>query len=142
MNLETFKKVLSLTPNQTFMHVGHTNGSGVLYTIKETFNNVLVVDAAQLADEVDIFEIFGNKSTAGSPERASDGACFKAVGQTGADVIGFDQREDLSLILQSPETSGKNDPVEIPLERGTLRGEFARLSAAQPVGGKQLFPLH
>ena len=57
MNLETFKKVLSLTPNQTFMHVGHTNGSGVLYTVKETFNNVLVVDAAQLADEVDIFEI-------------------------------------------------------------------------------------
>lgn len=57
MNLETFKKILSLTPNQTFMHVGHPFGSGVLYTIKETFNNVLVVDAAQLSNEVDIFEI-------------------------------------------------------------------------------------
>ena len=57
MNLETFKKVLSLTPNQTFMHVGHPNGSGVLYTIKETFDNVLLVDAAQLSNEVDILEI-------------------------------------------------------------------------------------
>lgn len=57
MNLETFKKVLSLTPNQGFMHVGHPFGSGVLYTIKEILNNVLVVDAAQLADEVDIMEI-------------------------------------------------------------------------------------
>ena len=57
MNLETFKKILSLTPNQTFMHVGHPNGSGVLYTIKEILDNVLVVDAAQLADEVDIMEI-------------------------------------------------------------------------------------
>ncbi len=57
MNLYTFKKVLSLTPNQSFMHVGHPFGSGVLYTIKEILNNVLVVDAAQLADEVDILEI-------------------------------------------------------------------------------------
>ena len=57
MNLETFKKVLSLTPNQTFMHVGHPFGSGVLYTIKETLDNVLVVDAAQLADEYDLMEI-------------------------------------------------------------------------------------
>ena len=57
MNLETFKKILSLTPNQIFMHVGHPNGSGVLYTIKENLDNVLVVDAAQLADEVDIMEI-------------------------------------------------------------------------------------
>ena len=57
MNLETFKKILSFTPNQTFMHVGHPNGSDVLYTIKETFDNVLVVDAAQLSNEVDIFEI-------------------------------------------------------------------------------------
>lgn len=39
------------------MHVGHPFGSGVLYTIKEILNNVLVVDAAQLADEVDILEI-------------------------------------------------------------------------------------
>lgn len=57
MNLETFKKILSFTPNQSFMHVGHPFGSGVLYTIKEILNNVLVVDAAQLADEVDILEI-------------------------------------------------------------------------------------
>lgn len=57
MNLETFKKILSLTPNQTFMHVGHPNGSGVLNIIKETIDNVLVVDVAQLADEVDIMEI-------------------------------------------------------------------------------------
>ena len=57
MNLETFKKILSLTPNQCFMHVGHPFGSGVLYSIKEILNNVLVVDAAQLADEVDIMEI-------------------------------------------------------------------------------------
>lgn len=57
MNLETFKKVLSLTPNQTFMHVGHTFGSGVLYSIKEILDNVLVVDAAQLSDEIDIMEI-------------------------------------------------------------------------------------
>lgn len=57
MNLETFKKILSFTPNQSFMHVGHPFGSGVLYTIKEILNNVLVVDAAQLADEVDIMEI-------------------------------------------------------------------------------------
>ena len=57
MNLETFKKILSLTPNQGFMHVGHPYGSGVLNVIKETLGNVLVVDAAQLADEVDIMEI-------------------------------------------------------------------------------------
>lgn len=57
MNLETFKKVLSLTPNQTFMHVGHPFGSGVLYAIKEILDNVLVVDAAQLSDEIDIMEI-------------------------------------------------------------------------------------
>ena len=57
MNLETFKKILSLTPNQTFMHVGHPNGTGVLNIIKETIDNVLVVDVAQLADEVDIMEI-------------------------------------------------------------------------------------
>ena len=57
MNLETFKKILSLTPNQTFMHVGHPFGSGVLYTIQETLDNVLVVDAALLADEYDLMEI-------------------------------------------------------------------------------------
>lgn len=57
MNLETFKKILSLTPNQTFMHVGHPFGSGVLYTIKETLNNVVVVDAAMLSDEYDVMEI-------------------------------------------------------------------------------------
>lgn len=63
MNLETFKKVLSLTPNQTFMHVGHPFGSGVLYAIKEILDNVLVVDAAQLSDEIDIMEIIKqNKS--------------------------------------------------------------------------------
>lgn len=61
MNLETFKKVLSLTPNQTFMHVGHPFGSGVLYAIKEILDNVLVVDAAQLSDEVDIMEIVKQK---------------------------------------------------------------------------------
>lgn len=57
MNLEQFKKVLSLTPNQCFMHVGHPFGSGVLYAIKEILDNVLVVDAAQLSTEVDIMEI-------------------------------------------------------------------------------------
>lgn len=57
MNLETFKKILSLTPNQTFMHVGHPYGSGVLNAIKDTLDNVLVIDAAMIADEVDIMEI-------------------------------------------------------------------------------------
>ena len=57
MNLETFKKVISFAPNQSFMHVGHPYGSGVLNAIKEILNNVLVVDAAHLADEVDIMEI-------------------------------------------------------------------------------------
>lgn len=57
MNLETFKKVISFAPNQSFMHVGHPYGSGVLNAIKEILNNVLAVDAAQLADEVDIMEI-------------------------------------------------------------------------------------
>lgn len=57
MNLETFKKVLSFTPNQMLMHVGHPNGSGVLNAIKETTNNVLEIDAAQLADEYDLMEI-------------------------------------------------------------------------------------
>lgn len=57
MNLETFKKVLSLTPNQCFMHVGHPYGSGVLNIIKETLDNVLVVDAAMLSDEDDVMEI-------------------------------------------------------------------------------------
>ena len=57
MNLETFKKILTLTPNQGFMHVGHPFGSGVLYAIKETTKNVVVIDAAQVADEFDIMEI-------------------------------------------------------------------------------------
>ena len=57
MKLETFKKVISFAPNQSFMHVGHPYGSGVLNAIKETIDNVLVVDVAQLADEVDIMEI-------------------------------------------------------------------------------------
>ena len=57
MNLETFKKVLSLTPNQTFMHVCHPFGSGVLNAIKDTLDNVLVIDAAMIADEIDIMEI-------------------------------------------------------------------------------------
>lgn len=57
MNIETFKKVLSHTPNQCFMHVGHPFGSGVLYAIKEITNNVLEIDAAQLADEYDLMEI-------------------------------------------------------------------------------------
>ena len=57
MNLEQFKKVLSLTPNQCFMHVGHPYGSGVLNTIKETLDNVLVVDGAMLSDEGDVMEI-------------------------------------------------------------------------------------
>lgn len=61
MNLETFKKVLSLTPNQSFMHVAHPFGSGVLYTIKETLNNVVVVDAAMLSDEGDVMEIVKQK---------------------------------------------------------------------------------
>ena len=57
MNLEQFKKVLSLTPNQCFMHVRHPFGSGVLYAIKETVKNVLVIDAAQVADEFDLMVI-------------------------------------------------------------------------------------
>jgi len=57
MNLETFKKILSLTPNQSFMHVGHPYGSGVLNAIKDTLDNVLVIDTAMIADEVDIMEI-------------------------------------------------------------------------------------
>ena len=57
MNLEQFKKILSLTPSQCFMHVGHPYGSGVLNAIKEILDNVLVVDAAHLADEFDIMEI-------------------------------------------------------------------------------------
>lgn len=61
MNLEQFKKVLSLTPNQCFMHVGHPFGSGVLYSIKETVNNVVVVDAAMLSDEYDVMEIVKQK---------------------------------------------------------------------------------
>ena len=57
MNLEQFKKVLSLTPNQCFMHVGHPFGSGVLYAIKETVDNVMVVHAEQIADEYDMMDM-------------------------------------------------------------------------------------
>lgn len=57
MNLETFKKILSLTPNQSFMHVGHPYGSGVLNAIKDSLDNVLVIDAAMIADEYDLMEI-------------------------------------------------------------------------------------
>jgi hypothetical protein len=41
--------------------VGHPFGSGVLYTIKETLNNVVVVDAAMLSDEYDVMEIVKQK---------------------------------------------------------------------------------
>ena len=57
MNLEQFKKVLSLTPNQCFMHVGHPFGSGVLNAIKETVDNVMVVHAEMIADEYDMMEM-------------------------------------------------------------------------------------
>lgn len=57
MNLEQFKKVLSLTPNQCFMHVGHPCGSGVLNAIKETVDNVMVVHAEMIADEYDMMEM-------------------------------------------------------------------------------------
>ena len=57
MNIETFKKILTNTPNQCFMHVGHPFGSGVLYAIQETVDNVMVVHAEQIADEYDMMDM-------------------------------------------------------------------------------------
>ncbi len=57
MNLEQFKKILSLTPNQGFMHVGHPYGSSVLNVIKETVNNVMVVCGEMIADEYDMMDM-------------------------------------------------------------------------------------
>ena len=57
MNLETFKKVLSLTPNHCFIHVAHPFGSGVLNAIKENTKNLLIVNSAFLVDEFDLMVI-------------------------------------------------------------------------------------
>lgn len=57
MNLETLKKILPLTTSQSFIHIRHPFGSGVLYTIKETVNNVMVVHAEQIADEYDMMDM-------------------------------------------------------------------------------------
>ena len=57
MNLEQLKKILPLTPSPSFIHIRHPFGSGVLYTIKETVDNVMVVHAEQIADEYDMMEM-------------------------------------------------------------------------------------
>lgn len=57
MNLEQLKKILPLTPSQSFIHIRHPFGAGVVNAIKETIDNVMVVDAAMLADEFDLMVI-------------------------------------------------------------------------------------
>ena len=59
-------------------------------------------------------------------QRTADGTGFKAVGQTGADVILLHQRKNLSFVLKSPEGSRKNHPVKVPLKRRTLRRDHPR----------------
>ena len=75
-------------------------------------------------------------------ERTADRTGFQTVGEPGADVVGLDQREHLGLILQPPERSRKDDPVEIALKRRTVLRDHAGLRTADAVRGQQLFPLH
>ena len=57
MNLEQLKKILPLTPSQSFIHIRHPFGAGVVNAIKETVDNVMVVHAEMIADEYDMMEM-------------------------------------------------------------------------------------
>lgn len=54
MNIETLKKILPLTPSQSFIHISHPFGAGVVNAIQETVDNVMVVHAEMMADEYDM----------------------------------------------------------------------------------------
>lgn len=118
MNLETFKKVLSLTPNQSFMHVGHPFGSGVLNAIKETLDNVLVVDAAMISNEVDIMEIIKQNKGKSLTVVVSDGnRILPSIHNVFMREFffnfptNFDFQNSRLIILTNYEYKSGNDPV-------------------------------
>ena len=57
MNLEQLKKILPLTPSQSFIHIRHSFSAGVVNAIKETVDNVMVVHAEMIADEYDMMDM-------------------------------------------------------------------------------------
>ena len=78
-------------------------------------------------------EFPADEDPGGCAEAAGDTAGLHAVSQPGADIIVLCQRKDLGLVLQTPETSGEDYPVEVPLERGTFRSYFSGQFTAEPV---------
>ena len=63
------------------------------------------------------------------------------MGETGADVVVFFQREDLGFVFHAAEGGGEDEAVAVALEVGTHRG-FGAGGLADAVGGEQLRPVH
>lgn len=66
-------------------------------------------------------------------QRATDAAGLQAVRQAGTDVVALGQREDLRLVLHSPEGGSENDAVVILLKRRAF-GVARRLAGPWPFG--------
>ena len=60
-------------------------------------------------------------------ERTADRTGFQTVGEAGPHIIGLGQREHLSFVLQPAERAGKDDPVEVALERRPVLRNHTRL---------------
>ena len=88
-------------------------------------------------------KISSDKCTAGCAERPANGTGLKTVREPGTDVIGFHQRKNLCFILQSAESSGKNDAVKILLKGGAFRRKFSLgIRITDPLRRKKIFPFH
>ena len=88
------------------------------------------------------FGIFRDEAgTDAAAETAPDTGDFQRVGESGADVVVFFQREDLGFVFHAAESGGKDEAVAVALEIGA-DGRFRAGSLADAVSREELNPVH
>ena len=88
------------------------------------------------------FRIFCDEAGAdAAAETASDAGDFQRMGESGADVVVFFQREDLGFVFHAAESGGENEAVAVALEIGA-DGRFRAGSLADAVSREELNPVH
>ena len=88
------------------------------------------------------FGIFRDEAGAdAAAETAPDAGDFQRMGESGADIVIFFQREDLGFVFHAAESGGKDEAVAVTLEIGA-DGRFRAGSLADAVSREELNPVH
>jgi hypothetical protein len=88
------------------------------------------------------FEVFVGTQSPGNG--SANLGNFQGVSQTSTVIISFCIQKDLGLIFQAAESSCVQDPISIPLERGSILGLRIRkippftVLAADPIGSQAI----